>query len=175
MACNEFSFQISTYPSRLRSRTQVKQLEAFPVDSRTARLHGERAPCTNTSGEFLCRKEHMVHCFFCLVKTWKFQKQWNFSNISMFGKDTKKDLESVCFLLLVVLLLVIVNLLPGITGILCIRDCALHFSWWISAQSTVFRFCNLLRKRQIGVWSLGVAFGAQFANEKRYHHTYMRL
>lgn len=59
----------------------------------------------------------------------------------MFGKDTRKDFESVCFfLLLAVLLLVIVNLLPGITGILCNRDCALHFSWWISAQSTVFVF-----------------------------------
>ena len=35
--------------------------------------------------------------FWGLVETWKFQKQWNFSNISMFGKDTRKDFESVCF------------------------------------------------------------------------------
>lgn len=78
VACNEFSFQISTYPSRLRSRTQVKQLEAFPVDSRTARLHGERAPCTNISGEFFAARSIWSIVFFLFGQNLKVSKTTDF-------------------------------------------------------------------------------------------------
>ena len=90
VACNEFSFQISTYPSRLRSRTQVNRLEA-PVDSRTARLHGEGSMYKHF-WRVLCRKEHMVHFL------WFGQKPENLKVSKIcngFGKDTKKDYESV--------------------------------------------------------------------------------
>lgn len=77
---------------------------------------------------------------------WVWSKPESFKNNGIFQtsqclvKIPGKILNLFVFLLLAVLLLVIVNLLPGITGILCNRDCALHFSWWISAQSTVFVF-----------------------------------